>query len=217
MSRQTSLFSTVFSNMSQKAIEKGQLMGEQDMEKMSAVRKRTDREIRESFLRLLEEKPLKKITVQDICTEAEINRATFYRYYRDVYALYDAITQRFFKELFTDIVSRQLNICTGNLRLKQGVRDALDLIEQQKILCYTLIHDADSVFAFQLLNNIREAIATENSIAGEADNLRISYMCGGIFSVILEWIRNDCKPGKETVAQIIELGVRQTFVKTKLS
>ena len=63
MSRQTSLFSTIFSNMSQKAIEKGQLMGEQDMEKMSAVRKRTDRVIRESFLRLLEEKPLKKYAI----------------------------------------------------------------------------------------------------------------------------------------------------------
>ena len=50
------------------------------MEKMSAVRRRTDRVIRENFLWLLEEKPLNKITVQDLCEEAEINRLVYQLY-----------------------------------------------------------------------------------------------------------------------------------------
>lgn len=181
------------------------------MEKMSAVRRRTDRVIRENFLWLLEEKPLNKITVQDLCEEAEINRATFYRYYTDVYALYDSITQSFFDELFTNIVSRQTQISKKQDRLQQGVRDALVLIEQQKSLCYRLFHDVDSAFGLHLLNKIREVIATENGALSEAGSLRISYMCGGILSVILEWIRNDCQPEKETVAQVIERGVRETI------
>lgn len=37
--------------------------------------------IRQSFLFLLKEQPIDKITVADICRLAEINRATFYRHY----------------------------------------------------------------------------------------------------------------------------------------
>lgn len=181
------------------------------MEKMSAARRRTDRVIRESFLKLLEEKPLNSITVQDLCAEAEVNRTTFYRYYTDVYALYDSITKSFFDRLFTDIVNRQMQINEKKDRIYLGVRDALVLIEQQKSLCYKLFHDVDSTFSFHLLNKIREIASAENGALSETESLRISYMCGGTLSVILEWIRNDCKLEKETVAQVIECGVRETF------
>ena len=181
------------------------------MEKMSAARRRTDRVIRECFLRLLEERSLNNITVQELCVEAEINRATFYRYYTDVYALYDSITQSFFDKLFTDIVNRQTQISKNKDRVQQGVRAALVLIEQQKSLCYRLFHDVDSAFSFHLLNKIREVVAQEKGALSETESLRISYMCGGILSVILEWSRNDCQLEKETVAQVIEHGVRETI------
>ena len=37
--------------------------------------------IKNSFIRLLRDKPLSKITVTAICESADINRATFYKYY----------------------------------------------------------------------------------------------------------------------------------------
>jgi probable dihydroxyacetone kinase regulator len=51
----------------------------------------TKKAIRESFSRLLEEKPLDKITVKDIVEDCEINRGTFYYYYPDIYALVEDI------------------------------------------------------------------------------------------------------------------------------
>jgi len=41
--------------------------------------------IRDSFIRLLQEKPINKITVKEICELADINRSTFYKYYLDPY------------------------------------------------------------------------------------------------------------------------------------
>lgn len=46
--------------------------------------KLTKRLITEAFIELLEEKPLAKVTVTDVCSIAEINRSTFYAYYEDV-------------------------------------------------------------------------------------------------------------------------------------
>ena len=48
----------------------------------------TKRLLRESLLGLLEEKPVEKITVKELCETAELNRSTFYTYYQDVFSLY---------------------------------------------------------------------------------------------------------------------------------
>ena len=41
----------------------------------------------------LTEKELSKVTVQEISDTADINRATFYKHYLDVYDLYDKLEQ----------------------------------------------------------------------------------------------------------------------------
>lgn len=43
--------------------------------------------IRESFLGLLREKPIEKISVTEICKRADINRGTFYSHYADPFDL----------------------------------------------------------------------------------------------------------------------------------
>ncbi len=48
---------------------------------------RTKNLIKESFVKLLEEKDFKYITIKDITTKATINRATFYSHYIDKYIL----------------------------------------------------------------------------------------------------------------------------------
>lgn len=63
--------------------------------------------IREKFLFLLKQKPLNKITVKEICSLAEINRATFYRYYNDPYDLMNQIERAILAELH-DIVQNSI-------------------------------------------------------------------------------------------------------------
>lgn len=54
---------------------------------MDARSRYTHRVIRETMLRLIKEKPLERITVKELCERAEINRATFYKYYDNPYDL----------------------------------------------------------------------------------------------------------------------------------
>ncbi len=49
--------------------------------------------IREAFLSLLDEKPLDKISVTEICKRADINRGTFYSHYTDAYDLKQHLEQ----------------------------------------------------------------------------------------------------------------------------
>ena len=61
--------------------------------------KYTQKVIKEAFIDLLEAKDIKKITVSEICEKCDINRATFYRYYLDVYDLLDKIEEDFVNEV----------------------------------------------------------------------------------------------------------------------
>ena len=45
----------------------------------------TRRVIKESLLRLLEDRPVKRITVKEVCEAAQINRATFYAHFTDCF------------------------------------------------------------------------------------------------------------------------------------
>ena len=53
--------------------------------------KLTKKMIFEAFLSILKNKPIAKITVKEICTAADINRTTFYKYYKDTYDLLEQI------------------------------------------------------------------------------------------------------------------------------
>ena len=60
---------------------------------------RTDRDIVNAFLALLDQKPFEKITVADIITEARINRSTFYQHFPDKYAILELLQDRYVQEL----------------------------------------------------------------------------------------------------------------------
>lgn len=51
----------------------------------------TEKAIVETFVKILNEKPVDKITVKELIDTCEINRSTFYYYFADIYDLIDKI------------------------------------------------------------------------------------------------------------------------------
>lgn len=56
---------------------------------------RTDRDITNALLSVMERKSFEKITVQDILDEAMINRSTFYQHFMDKYAILERLQERY--------------------------------------------------------------------------------------------------------------------------
>lgn len=83
--------------------------------KRSSQLERTDRDITEAFLHVLQEKPFEKITIQDIIKEAMINRSTFYKHFPDKYALLETLQQKYVNEL-TELVNEVLKYDQMNLK-----------------------------------------------------------------------------------------------------
>ncbi len=89
----------------------------------------TKKVIRESFIRLLEAKPIQKITVKEICARAEINRATFYSHYRDPYDLLQQIEDELFEDLSTRVVKKYTyeNLTAITQRAFEIIADNIEL------------------------------------------------------------------------------------------
>src|SRR5450755_3826161 len=86
---------------------------------------RSRRMLMEALVRLLTQKELEDISIQEIANEATLNRATFYLHYSDKNALLQAMTAARFREL---IARRGLSFtdCDGALRaIALGVCDYL--------------------------------------------------------------------------------------------
>lgn len=64
---------------------------------------RTKASIKAAFLELRAEKPVEKITVTELTRLANINKATFYLHYSDIYALSDEIEDSLIDEVLTDL------------------------------------------------------------------------------------------------------------------
>jgi len=57
--------------------------------------KSNEQVIQDTFLSLLKEKDISRITVREICEKANINRSTFYRHHEDIYALMKTVQKTF--------------------------------------------------------------------------------------------------------------------------
>ncbi len=64
---------------------------------------RTKAAIKEAFLVLREKKPIEKITVTELTKLANINKATFYLHYSDIYSLSDEIENVIIDEILLEL------------------------------------------------------------------------------------------------------------------
>ncbi len=62
----------------------------------------TKKAIRNSFLKLLNEKPLKQITVRDIVDDCGVNRNTFYYHFQDIPQLIETIIREDAEQIIAD-------------------------------------------------------------------------------------------------------------------
>lgn len=101
---------------------------------------KTKENIFNAFIALLEKKPLYKISVQELCKNARINKGTFYYHYEDIYDLYKECVEKEIGTLydFIDCYDKVLtNPALFLYKLKEH-RDAyhtsIDVVLQEKTM-----------------------------------------------------------------------------------
>lgn len=125
------------------------------MEKMDARKRYTQMVLKQSFLKLLKEKPVNRITVKEVCALAQLNRATFYAHYSDCFALMESIENE-----LIDAFEKSLRY-VNSFDVTALIEAIYDMVDQNQTACRVLIlGNTNSTVLMRMI-----ALAKEDSIA----------------------------------------------------
>ena len=157
--------------------------------------------IQNTFLKLLKEKPISKITVKEICEIAEINRTTFYKHYHDPYDLLEKLEEEAISGLLSTMEeSRSEHILLSILRTiykNHNLFDHLISAGDDKSFSYRL-----AVRCFEKIKDITLQDAG-NQPPALTSGLYFSYLAGGVSGIIEYWIQSGMKETPEDIADAI--------------
>ena len=163
----------------------------------------TKKKLTNTLLLLIQEKRLKDITVLELCKKANINRTTFYKYYKDVEDLVNKTEESLLVELETRIPEIKRNYLisfTGKI---------IEAISEKKEIYTKLLGDnGDHTFLRKILSLVYEPSVEEwqkllkKANKEDLENI-YNFIVDGTIGIIENWIRNDCQGKPENIAIFI--------------
>ena len=169
--------------------------------------RKTKKAIESSFLTLLSQKSLGRITVAEICRMADIGRGTFYLHYMDVYDLYEKIENEASSGLFKLFEDAFPSTDRDNSR-----RLAYDLtayIEDKRELFLLLVRDDNRSSLRRITRKLNEKVIGENRLLhpdGDAryDAMEAVFVVSGMTGVLEEWLKSGMSAPCEEVAAALD-------------
>ena len=161
--------------------------------------------LRDSFLDLMQQKPVGKITVKELCDKAAVNRATFYAHYADIYGLYDEIEHDLAQTIMLSLGSTM-----ADSSLKDFSRDICRIIAENEKLCLAFFGEySDPELLMRIVDTFRErSIAMWNQARPGLERLELdrfyTFMAHGCLAIIRSWVQSGMRESSEDVARFIE-------------
>ena len=168
----------------------------------------TKRLLKESLMRLLHEKDLEKINITELCKDAGINRATFYRHYtlpRDVLIEIQ-------RDMYLDL-KRVVGMPVSPNEVEKTIEKLCSYLEEHTELLRVIIRNNTDEDFVVFINSIYAEIWAEISGVGILKSLRDEdiklltlYCAGGSYFILRHWLLGNVqKSSKEMAVYVYEI------------
>ena len=178
------------------------------MKEMKESRKTryTQMALKDSFMELMKDKPISKITVRELCEKADVNRTTFYAHFTDQYHLLKSIedeTLSWVKEIIAGFSGKK----DRNDFIK-NVKDVFEyLVENRNHIQVLMSEKGDIDFQRNLLTVIYEQcgiwLSDDIYTDAEKSELYFVYLINGSVGLIQHWLKTGLKETANEIAEII--------------
>ena len=175
----------------------------------------TKKAIKDTFLELLEDRPLSQITVKDIVEKCGINRNSFYYHYQDIPALIE--------EIVTEEADKIIEEHPDVENLEDGFMAALDFAEKKR---KAILHIFRSVnrdifehYLWKVCKYVTDMLS-KNYLAGrkisvEEKAIILEFYRAQLFGVVIGWLNGGMKDDmRKSISRICELqqGVTEQMI-----
>lgn len=157
--------------------------------------KRTKKALREALFTLLEKKPVNEISVTELTSAADVNRATFYFYYTDLLDMLQQIQNETYRD-FEEVVSKSSASIATIEGFTEYAENLLTYCKEHEMLVRFIIKNDTNNQLYQkiqmlMLNNIpnsKEAFDINNP-ARYSTNFILNAMVG----IMIDWMNEGMK------------------------
>ena len=168
--------------------------------------RRTKKLLTQALTQLLQENQINEITVKELTDLADMNRGTFYLYYKDMFDMLEKIEDGMFEAL-DEIVSLHEHGDVSQ-QTKPILLDLFHFIEENQEMCRVLLSPhGDMNFLHRLNEVVREkclkAWPDIRKEKGEADfDYHYSFVVFGCAGIIRAWVNRNCPESAEKMAEM---------------
>lgn len=161
----------------------------------------TKRALEASLKKLLNQKPLNKITINDITEDCGVNRMTFYYHFKDIYDLVDWI-----------LTEDAIKVMEGRRSFDTWTEAFQDILQQVQTNRTLVLNVYRSVgreqveqYLYRLLDPMLKEFAdretTDITVQDADKQFVIDFYKYALVGMVLEWIRRDMKTDPEVMTE----------------
>ena len=158
--------------------------------------------MKDALLDLMAHKNIASISVTAICNSADVNRSTFYKYYKDPTELLHDVEQDFLDEIPTppDILDQ-----TNQKTLLDATADFFDYIQNNKKMIRVLFSDPyNGTFTTRLVEHLLNGYIPVDENADELTaHFTQLYIANGTVGMMREWVNSDFPISNEKIAEMM--------------
>jgi len=164
----------------------------------------TERAIAAALKKLLQQKPLNKITISDLANECGINRMTFYYHFKDIYDLIEWMVN----EMTTKALEGNRNVQSW----QQGTLNVLYAMLEDKTFFMGIYHSLSREqfetylynVLYSLLRGAVEQVAADMHVADEDRKFIADFYKYAFSGMLLEWVGSGMKADPNMLVDRIE-------------
>ena len=178
----------------------------EDQRKEDRRVRRTRKILTQALTELLQQKQVNEITVKGLTDLADMNRGTFYLYYKDIYDMLEKIQDEMFEKLDGIFELRADEEVTE--QTKPILLDLFRFIEENQEMCRVLLSpNGDMSFLHRLNEVLREKclhlyLGSEPAANEEDFDYRYSFVVYGCAGIIRAWVGRNCPETPEQMAEL---------------
>ena len=175
--------------------------------------RRTKKLLTQALTELLQKKQVNEITVKELTDLADMNRGTFYMYYRDIFDMLEKIEDELFQKL--DVIAQTHEHGDPMQQVKPILLDLFHLIEENQEMCRVLLSpNGDMNFLHRLYEAIRgrslEIWKDQMGSLGEKEfDYRYSFVIFGCAGMIRAWVNRSCQETDMLMAELADRMIRR--------
>lgn len=171
--------------------------------------RRTHKLLTEALFTLLETTSFDDISVVDICEQAMVHRATFYKHFKDKYAFMEYATKEKIREFYTVSVKQQDYSDIHDI-YRSIISNALNFVEENKQMFKISASSAGSTFLEYIHKTISAELLAFLKATHQEEDIAVplemvaDFLTGGFTALVRWWLTNDTSYSKEDMEQYIE-------------